>query len=556
MKRGLVWGIIRKIIKGQRVEHGLFILVVTIAIATVLNVIFKRFEIPTVIGYVFSGFIISSLFNLAEDSKNFLMHLAEFGIVFLMFTIGLEFSVGHLKSMKREVFLFGGLQVTLSALLFTMLGYLLFGLEVKSAIIVGGALALSSTAIVLKILNENNEIHSGYGRLSLGILLFQDLAVIPILLMVSFFTSAEGSVTSMLLETLGGAVVIFLVLFVAGKYVVERFFDWIMQTESEEIFLVAVLMGVIGASLLAQAVGFTYSLGAFLSGMLMAETKYRYRIEADLIPFRDILLGVFFVTIGMLIDWHAILAYIHYIVALMVAIMLIKAVVIFAILRPYVQRRTALKTSLALFQIGEFALAVFALARSNGLIDTTLNQILIITVILSMIVTPFVLKNIKRIVDRFSSEPESLRERALVSTGFENHVIVCGYGPIGQKVVASLKEKQMLYVILEHDVKVVDAVIAQGEEAIYLANAAQKMVLSHFNVEKSAAIVVTIENELQRRLICENIASFSDRVKSIVKVNNEEEEKVYRQMGITTVINARDTIASMLSQEVMVCHLN
>jgi len=538
------------------VEHGLFILVVTIAIATVLNVIFKRFEIPTVIGYVFSGFIISSIFNLAEDSKNFLMHLAEFGIVFLMFTIGLEFSVGHLKSMKREVFLFGGLQVMLSALLFTLLGYLLFGLEVKSAIIVGGALALSSTAIVLKILNENNEIHSGYGRLSLGILLFQDLSVIPILLMVSFFTSAEGSVMSMLLETLGGAVVIFLVLFVAGKYVVERFFDWIMQTESEEIFLVAVLMGVIGASLLAQAVGFTYSLGAFLSGMLMAETKYRYRIEADLIPFRDILLGVFFVTIGMLIDWHAILAYIHYIVALMVAIMLIKAVVIFAILRPYVQRRTALKTSLALFQVGEFALAVFALARSNGLIDTTLNQILIITVILSMIITPFVLKNIKRIVDRFSSEPETLRERALISTGFENHVIVCGYGPIGQKVVASLKEKQMLYVILEHDVKVVDSVIAQGEEAIYLANAAQKMVLSHFNVEKSAAIVVTIENELQRRLICENIASFSDRVKSIVKVNNEEEEKVYRQMGITTVINARDTIASMLSQEVMVCHLN
>ncbi len=537
-------------------EHGLFILVVTIAIATVLNVIFKRFEIPTVIGYVFSGFIISSIFNLAEDSKNFLMHLAEFGIVFLMFTIGLEFSVGHLKSMKREVFLFGGLQVMLSALLFTLLGYLLFGLEVKSAIIVGGALALSSTAIVLKILNENNEIHSGYGRLSLGILLFQDLSVIPILLMVSFFTSAEGSVMSMLLETLGGAVVIFLVLFVAGKYVVERFFDWIMQTESEEIFLVAVLMGVIGASLLAQAVGFTYSLGAFLSGMLMAETKYRYRIEADLIPFRDILLGVFFVTIGMLIDWHAILAYIHYIVALMVAIMLIKAVVIFAILRPYVQRRTALKTSLALFQVGEFALAVFALARSNGLIDTTLNQILIITVILSMIITPFVLKNIKRIVDRFSSEPETLRERALISTGFENHVIVCGYGPIGQKVVASLKEKQMLYVILEHDVKVVDSVIAQGEEAIYLANAAQKMVLSHFNVEKSAAIVVTIENELQRRLICENIASFSDRVKSIVKVNNEEEEKVYRQMGITTVINARDTIASMLSQEVMVCHLN
>jgi len=537
------------------VEHALFILVVTIAISTVLNVIFKRFEIPTVIGYVFSGFIISSMFHLAEESKEFLMHLAEFGIVFLMFTIGLEFSVKHLKSMKKEVFLFGGLQVMGTGMLFMLAGYFLFGLDAKASIVVAFALALSSTAIVLKILNENNEIHSGYGRLSLGILLFQDLAVIPILLMVSFFTSANGSVGSMLLETLGGAVIIFVSLFVAGKYLVERFFDWIMQTDSEEIFLVAVLMGVIGASLLAQAVGFTYSLGAFLSGMLMAETKYRYRIEADLIPFRDILLGVFFVTIGMLIDWHAVLDYSHYILGLMVAIMLVKAVVIFTILRTFVQRRTALKTSLALFQIGEFALAVFALARSHGLIDPALNQILIITVILSMIVTPFVLKNIKKIVDRFSSEPETLRERALVSTGYENHVIVCGYGPIGQKVVASLKEQQMLYVILEHDVKVVDTVIEQGEEAIYLANAAQKMVLSHFNVEKSAAIVVTIENELQRRLICENIASFSDRVKSVVKVNNAEEEKVYKEMGITSVINARDTIASMLSQEVMVCHL-
>jgi CPA2 family monovalent cation:H+ antiporter-2 len=211
---------------------------------------------------------------------------------------------------------------------------------------------------------------------------------------------------------------------------------------------------------------------------------------------------------------------------------------------------------MALFQVGEFALAVFALARSKGLIAPETNQILIITVILSMIVTPFVLRNIKKLADSFISEPEQLRDRAIIGTTYHDHVIVCGYGPIGQKVVKTLKERNMLYVILEHDVKVVDAVLAQGEEAIFLANAAQKMVLSHFNVERSASIVVTIENELQRRLICENIASFSDRVKSIVKVNNEEEERVYRQMGITTVINARDTIANLLSEEVLVCHLS
>ncbi len=536
-------------------EHALYILIITVAIATTLNVVLKRFEIPTIIGYVFAGFAITSIFDFVKGSTDFLMHLAEFGIVFLMFTIGLEFSVAHLKSMKREVFLYGGLQVGVTGLLFTVLAHWLFGLESTAAIVIGFALALSSTAIVLKILNENNEIHSGYGRLTLGILLFQDLAVIPILLMVSFFTSSDESLSTMLLETVTGAAVIFVVLFVLSKYFIERFFDWIVSSESEEIFLVAVLLGVLSASVFAQAVGFTYSLGAFLAGMVLSETKYRYRIEADLVPFRDILLGVFFVTIGMLIDWHSIIDYIFYILGLLVGVMVLKALIIFGIIRIWVQKRTAIKTSLALFQVGEFALAVFALARSHGIISSEINQILIITVVLSMIITPFVLRHIKYLADRMNSEPETLSERAIENTGFENHVIVCGYGPIGERVVETLKRHNMLYVILEHDVKIVDSVLAKGDEAIYLANAAQKMVLSHFNVERSAAIVVTVENELQRRLICENIASFSHRVKSVVKVNNAEEEKIYKEMGITSVINARDTIADMLSQEVLVCHL-
>ncbi len=536
-------------------EHAVGILILTIAIATVLNVLFKRFEIPTVIGYVFAGFIISTFFHLAEESRTFLMHLAEFGIVFLMFTIGLEFSIGHLKRMKKEVFLFGSVQVALSGLIFTLAGYGFFHLDVKAAIVIGFALSLSSTAIVLKILNESNEIHAGYGRLSLGILLFQDLAVIPILLMVSFFSHTDRSVGAMLLNTIGGAVVIYVGLFVFGKYFIERFFDWIMASESDEIFLVSVLFGVISASAFAEYAGFTYSLGAFLAGMLLSETKYRYRIEADLVPFRDILLGVFFVTIGMLIDWHAIVTHIGMIVLLLVSVMFLKGLVIFGTLRFFVQERTALKTAMALFQIGEFALAVFALARSHNIISAEVNQVLIVTVILSMIITPFVLNNIKRIANAMFREPETLRERALAAGGYENHVIVCGYGPIGEKVVASLKEKGVLYVILEHDVKVVDKVIEEGEEAIYLANAAQKNILSHFNIERASAVVVTIENELQRQLICENIASFRLPVKSIVKVNNDVEERIYKDMGITSVINARDTIAGLLSREAFICQL-
>ena len=536
-------------------ENTLLILIITITISTVLNVLLKRFDIPTVIGYVLSGFAISSFFHFAKDSKEMLSHLAEFGIVFLMFTIGLEFSVNHLKSMKKEVFIYGGLEVMLSGLLFTALGSWLFGLEIKSAIVVGFALALSSTAIVLKILNENNEIHSGYGRTTLGVLLFQDLAVIPILLMVSFFTSETESVSVLLLETLVSAMAVFLILFFIGKYAVERFFDWIMAAGSEEIFLVAVLLGVMSASMLAEVFGFSYSLGAFLAGMMLAETKYRYRIEADLIPFRDILLGVFFVTIGMLVDWHSLINYGHVILGLLVGIMLIKGLLIFSILQFFVQKRTALKTALALFQVGEFALAIFALAHSENLISDELNQIMIITIILSMILTPFVLKNIKKLADMLTKEPDALRDRALLGGTYRDHIIVCGYGPVGQKLVKTFRERNLLYIILEHDVKIVDNEIAKGEEAIYFANAAQKMVLSHFNVNECTAIIVTIENEIQRQLICENITSFKPEINSIVKVNNNAEEEVISGLGIKHIVNSREIIADMLAEEALSCHL-
>lgn len=536
-------------------ENALLILIITISISTVLNVFLKKYDIPTVIGYVLAGFAISSLFHFAKEQKEMLSHLAEFGIVFLMFTIGLEFSVNHLKKMKKEVFVYGGLQVTLSGLIFTSLCALMFELELKSAIVIGFALALSSTAIVLKILNENNQIHSGYGRITLGILLFQDLAVIPILLMVTFFTSETESVSEMLLNTLGSAVIVFFILFMFGKYFFEKFFDWTMSTGSEEIFLVAVLLIVVGASFLAHAFGFTYSLGAFIGGMIIAETKYRYRIESDLIPFRDILLGVFFVSIGMLIDWNSILKYGHIILGLLVVLMLLKGAIISFILSFFVQKRTAVKTALALFQVGEFSLAILALAYTNGLISNELNQIMIITVILSMIITPFVLKNIKNISDRFTQEPYGLRDRALMGGSYHNHIIICGYGPVGQKLAKLFKERNLLYIILEHDVKIVDKEIAKGEEAIYFANAAQKMVLSHFNVNDCTAIIVTIENEIQRQLICENIVSFNPTINSIVKVSNSTEEEVIASLGIKHIINSRDTIADMMAEEALACHL-
>jgi len=536
-------------------EHTLIIFIITIAIATVLNVFLKKLDIPTVIGYILSGLAISTMFHFADESKDMLAHLAEFGIVFLMFTIGLEFSVKHLKSMKKEVFVYGGLEVLLSGLLFTALSSFILGLEIKPAIVVGFALSLSSTAIVLKILNENKDINAGYGRITLGILLFQDLAVIPILLMISFFTSETESVTVLLLETFASAIVVFFIIFIGGKYFIERFFDWITSTDSEEIFLAAVILGVVSASVFAEYFGFSYSLGAFLAGMTLAETKYRYRIEADLVPFRDILLGVFFVTIGMQINLYSFVEYGGSILALLLGILALKGLLIFGLLQFFIPKRTALKSALALFQVGEFALAVFALANVQGLVDDRLNQIMIITIVLSMILTPFILKNIKSIADLMFKEPEVLRERALVGGTYTNHVIICGYGPVGKRLAQKFKDKNLLYLILEHNVKVVDKAIEEGEEAIFLANAAQKMVLEHFNLNEAIAIIVTIENAVQMQLICENIVTFGKDVHSIVKVVNSAERDIIEGLGINHVLNGKELLADRLAEEALACRL-
>jgi CPA2 family monovalent cation:H+ antiporter-2 len=534
------------------VENLMLVFVTTIFIATILNVFLKKFEIPTIIGYIFSGLAISYLFGLQEIKTEELNHLAEFGIVFLMFTIGLEFSVAHLLKMKKEVFLYGFLQVFVTGFIFTLLGWYFFDLESKSAIVIGFALALSSTAIVLKILNENAEIHSGYGRITLGILLFQDLAVIPILLMISIFTSHTDSISLLLLKTLWSAVVVFLILFVFGKMFIERFFNWITSANSEEIFLIAVLFIVITSSFIAHLFGFTYSLGAFLAGMTIAETKYKYRIESDLVPFRDILLGVFFVTIGMQIDLMTIVDYWYIILGLLAGIMILKALIQFSMLYPFVQIRSNFKSALALFQIGEFALAVFALAYHNALIDNRINQILIITVVLSMIITPFVLKNLKTLADKFFKEPEL--EQVMMSTGFSNHIMIIGYGPLGEMVAKRLKKYGICYIIIEHEMDLV----RKGEEAgekIYLANAMQRQTLEALGAKNSLAVIVTLENASKIRQVCEAVMALDPNINAIVKVRNESHKKIVEDFGIRHIIVASEEMAEIITREALTCEL-
>jgi len=528
------------------------LLLITLLIAITINIILKRFNIPTIIGYILTGVIIKYLFSLQHLHNETLYHIAEFGIVFLMFTIGLEFSIRHLWNMKKEVFVNGFLQVFITGNVLGAICHEILGMELKTSIIVGFALSLSSTAIVLKILNENREINKAYGRKALGILLFQDIAVIPILLMISIFTSEDANVSTLILNTVLGALSVFGILFIVGKYFINKFLSWVVLTDSTEIFISSILLIVIGSSFIAYYFGFSYSLGAFIAGMMIAESKFKYQIEADLTPFRDLLLGVFFITVGMQIDLEIAAQNIGWILAVLFGVMFIKALIIFIILSIGDLKRTALKTALSLMQIGEFALAIFSLAHSKNLLDDQTNQILILAVVFSMIISPFVLNHVKKIAGIFIKE--KIVDEEAIPTGYHNHIIICGYGPLGQKIAKKLKDMNIKYLIIEYDIELVKIGKSQNEP-VYFGNAAQKTILEAANIKEAIATIVAIENSEHLRLVCEAISSVSKFVNTVVKVKDLKEKRLLEDLHINHIVVESEKMAEILTNEALICKI-
>lgn len=529
----------------------MIVIISTFTLAIALNIFLRRYGIPTIIGYIFTGLVVSKVFGLHSGHDDTLTHIAEFGIVFLMFTIGLEFSIAHLKSMREEVFVNGALQVAFSALLFFVLIVILLGIDLKSAIIIAAAISLSSTAIVLKVLNESGQINSEFGKKALGMLLFQDIAVIPILLMVDIFSNTEQSLGVLLFYTLIEAIVALSILFVFGKYIVERFLE--LSYSSNEIYIASILLIVIGSSYLAHLFGFSYSLGAFIAGMTIAETKYKHQIEADLIPFRDLLLGLFFITIGMQIDIVVIAKNIVIIVALLFFIMLIKASMIYAILVRKTTKRTAFKSALALCQIGEFSLVVLALANTTSLVDNHAVQILLATVVLSMIATPFILKNLSVFADKIVPEP--IPQTPIQCESCVNHIIVCGYANTGKSIVKKLIEKNIPYIIIEHDLKLVEQA-KRAKRNIILGNATQVSLLEKLNIHKASAVIVAIDNFQKLHLVIDTIMSISKEIDIIAKVANKQEQELLEEYNLKHVLNRADIMAQIIVDEALSCKLS
>lgn len=524
-------------------ENLLLAIFLTLAIATVLNIILKRFGVSHIIGYILTGTIISYVFGFNGLNIYSLELIGEFGIVFLMFSIGLELSLGKIKKMKDILLTNGLLQVLLSVIVIFLLSFYLFKLDFNTSLIISLAFSLSSTAIVLTYLKKSKDILTPYGQKSMGILIFQDLAVIPILLLITFLSNHELSIGEVLVQTLVSAVLVVAFMFTIGEKIVNALLQFSAKTEIEELFLGSVFAIVIGASLLAHYTGFTYSLGAFIAGMIIADTKYNVKVESDIVSYKDLLLGVFFFGVGTKIDVIYFLQNLHIIIFIFVLAMLFKSIVIYFIIRRNSDKNTSAKTALALAQIGEFSFAVFALAGSQKLITQEMASFLILVSVISMILTPIVLSHIYKLSSYF--EKEFFESDVITPIGLKNHIIVAGYSTLGRRIAADLQARGADFIIISDNLRHVLLARKLGYMA-YFGHLNKLPVLESLAVDEAKAIIITLSSEHNRRLISEAILNFSPDANIIIKIDSVEERKSMKDLPELEFVDASYEVSKLL----------
>ena len=536
-------------------DTALLYIVMALGVSTILNLFLKRLGVSQIIGYILTGTILVYAFDLRHmNDSGTLEHIGEFGIVFLMFTIGLEISLRKMNSMKTEIFLNGSMQVGFTALVVYAITHYLFSLDATSSLIISLAFALSSTAVVLSYLKSSKEIFNPYGQRATGILIFQDIAVIPILILLGFLTSeGDQSVATILTDTIMSAIVIMLLMFVVGKRVMTWLLHFSASSEVDELFMGSVLFIVVSASLLASVMGFTYSLGAFVAGMIIAETKYHHKVELDISPFKDILLGTFFIVVGMKVDVLYFIDNIGIIIGIFILVLILKSIIMYLLLRITSSHVLSLKTALALSQVGEFSFVIFSVASMGGLLDKELESLLILVVIFSMMVTPFFISRINRLVSSITHhEYLGLDTSDFVSR--KNHVIVCGYSVIGKFVAQNLDAIDAPYVVIDNNPKHVQEALHEGKEA-YLGDMSKLSMLEALHAESSSAVIVTLDNIDKKKAICEAVLKHTKNINLIVKVASPEDREALKGLDITVVVDSKLEVGRVLVEQMMTCQL-
>jgi CPA2 family monovalent cation:H+ antiporter-2 len=481
--------------------------VVFLIAAGIVVPVFHRLKVSPVLGYLIIGGIIGP-YGLGQFLANEhwlslavisdlegVRRLAGLGVIFLLFMIGLELSLDRVWSMRRYVFGLGGLQVLITGTVIAAVSAAL-GAAPETATVLGACLALSSTAVVMQLLGERRQLGTPLGRASFAILLFQDLSVVPILFMVGVFgTTTDDEVwTGLFLASLKTAAAIAAILIV-GRMVVRPLFRLVSQTGSAEMFMAAALLVVIGAAAITGAAGSSMELGAFLAGLLLAETEYRHEIEIDIAPFKGLLLGLFFMSVGMGIDYRLVGEHMHSVLAALLFLFGLKATIIFVLMRAFrFPAHTALEAGLLLGQAGEFAFVVVALARSLDMLPNALAHFMLIVIGLGIVVTPFVAPGARRlaaIVERRTAARADAGPP--IPEGLEDHIVIAGFGRVGRTIGALCDAEELPFLALDMNA----ANIAEGQREdlpVFFGDASRMEMLRRTRLATARALVVTTDN--------------------------------------------------------------
>jgi monovalent cation:H+ antiporter-2, CPA2 family len=471
------------------------LVLIFLASAVLVVVVFRMLHLPPLLGYLLAGIAIGphALGWIPESTEG--RYLAEFGVVFLMFSIGLEFSLVKLFQMRRTVFGLGLSQVALTVAA-GLAACVAAGLGWKSGLVLGSALAMSSTAIVVRMFAERLQLDTPHGRQVMGVLLFQDIAVVPFLILVPVLAQGEGELAAELSVALGKAAIVLFVLLFVGQKLMRGWFHIVARRRSHELFILNVLLITLGLAWLTQLAGLSLALGAFLAGMLIAETEYRHQVEEDIKPFREVLLGLFFVTVGMQLDLRVVRDNLILVTFLFLVPVLFKLALVAGLSRLFGGTPgTALRAGLALGQAGEFGLVIIALAASVRVLEPELIQIVVAAMLLSMLATPFLIQYSDWLVLRLATSEWMLRSLALhqvavKSLATERHVIICGFGRTGQNLAQLFEREGIRYVALDLDPQHVSEGTAAGEPVVY-GDSARRETLIAAGIARARAMVIS-----------------------------------------------------------------
>jgi CPA2 family monovalent cation:H+ antiporter-2 len=524
-----------------RVHANLLTLLLLLSAAVAAVSLARRLKLPSMLAYLLIGIALGprGLAVLAETGA--VSEVAEFGVVFLMFSIGLEFSLKRLQAMQKLVFGLGLGQMAITAVVTGAITWFGYGQGWKSGIAIGLAVAMSSTAIVARMLSESFDLHSRSGRQTMGVLLFQDLAVVPCLILLPALAGpGEDLVRAMLVAAAQAAAVLVLLVWLGQKYL-GRLFDSVARHRSDELLVLSTLWIVVGLSYLTASSGLSLALGAFVGGMLISETIYRHQVEADIRPFRDILLGLFFVTIGMMLDLGFVLAHLNSLVFAVLLLVLGKAGVVLLVTgvarTPLV---TALRTAAQLAQAGEFGLVLVELAHELHLISLLVFQITLSAMLISMFVAPFLIRRAARLsVDLgrgdWAHKVTAIQDIAVHSMDLKQHVVVCGFGRTGECIAEFLALENIPFIALDADPQRITAARARGINVVF-GNADRPEVLVAAGIGRARALVVSYPDAHSAERVVRIVRDKRPGIPIVVRTADDKDVARIKAAGATEVI--------------------